>query len=99
MMASGMTNGTNRSKRIGETIGTFAVTKCTIESRWNMKAVDIKWDTDGDMDLFQALPTEVEIPEEIIEEDEISDYLSDMTGFCHVGFRLEKRLDKPIRLC
>ena len=64
-----------------------------------MKAVDIKWDTDGDMDLFQALPTEVEIPEEIIEEDEISDYLSDMTGFCHDGFRLEKRLDKPIRLC
>lgn len=51
-----------------------------------MKAVDIKWDTDGDnIDL----PTEMEIPEGMIEEDEISDWLSDQTGFCHYGFVLE----------
>ena len=29
-----------------------------------MKATNIKWDTDGDMELLQDLPTEMEIPEE-----------------------------------
>ena len=50
-----------------------------------MKAINIEWDTDGDMEL---LPTEIEIPEEIVDEDEISDYLSDQTGFCHYGFEV-----------
>lgn len=53
-----------------------------------MKAINIKWDTDGDMKLLHELPSEMEIPEDITDEDEISDYLSDETGFCHNGFEL-----------
>lgn len=53
-----------------------------------MKAINIKWDTDGDMKLLRELPSEIEIPEDIKDEDEISDYLSDETGFCHEGFEI-----------
>lgn len=52
-----------------------------------MKVVNIKWDTDGDLELLQELPKEIEIPEHFIDE-EISDYISDVTGFCHYGFEL-----------
>ena len=53
-----------------------------------MKAINIKWDTDGDMELLNELPTEIDIPNNMDDEDEISDYLSDQTGFCHDGFEL-----------
>lgn len=61
-----------------------------------MKAVNIKWDTDGDMEVFESLPTEIEIPEDITKDvedmddynDEIGDYISDVAGFCHCGFEL-----------
>lgn len=51
-----------------------------------MKATQIKWDTDGEN---VDLPAEIEIPADMEDEDEISDYISDLTGFCHFGFRLE----------
>lgn len=51
-----------------------------------MKAINIKWDIDYDDNGF--LPTEIEIPDGMIDEDEISDYLSDVTGYCHEGFEL-----------
>ena len=51
-------------------------------------AYDIKWDTDGDKDVFDNLPSEVNIPEEMVDDEEISDYVSDETGFCHAGFKL-----------
>lgn len=51
-----------------------------------MRATNIKWDTDGDMEVLKKLPTEMEIPKDITDEKEISDYLSDETGFCHYGF-------------
>lgn len=59
-----------------------------------MKATNIQWDFIGegnnDMDVL-GLPTEIEIPKEIEnDEDKISDYLSDVTGFCHCGYVLEK---------
>ncbi|OLA94859.1 MAG: hypothetical protein BHW64_01810 [Candidatus Melainabacteria bacterium LEY3_CP_29_8] len=62
-----------------------------------MKAVNIKWDTDGDLELLQDLPKEIEIPEYLIDEDtdideyeeEIADYISEVTGYCHFGFDLE----------
>lgn len=53
-----------------------------------MRAVNIKWDTDGDEELLQELSTEMEIPKGITDVDEISDYISDQKGFCHNGFEL-----------
>lgn len=64
-----------------------------------MKAVNIQWDTDdeewGDTIisdviymLADELPTEVEIPKGMTDEEEISDWLSNEFGFCHNGFEL-----------
>ena len=53
-----------------------------------MKAINIKWDTDGDVKLLNELPSKIEIPDEMTDEEDISDYLSDKTGFCHEGFEL-----------
>ena len=62
-----------------------------------LKAINIKWDTDGDMEVFDELPTEMIIPnelEELYKEDkeyaleEISDWISDEIGFCHAGFEV-----------
>ena len=53
-----------------------------------MKAINIKWDTDGDMKLLEQLPTAMEFSEGMMDEEEISDYLTDETGFCHEGFDL-----------
>lgn len=68
-----------------------------------LKAINIKWDTDGDMEVFNELPTEMIIPnelEEIYKKDkeyaleEISGWLADETGFCHWGFEIEKVITK-----
>ena len=49
-----------------------------------MKAINIEWDIDNEE---VDLPTEMEIPTKIEnDEEEISDWLSDETGFCHKGF-------------
>jgi hypothetical protein len=53
-----------------------------------MKATNIIWGTDCEEDL-EFLPTEIDIPNGMKDEDEISDYISDTTGFCHKGFALE----------
>ncbi len=56
------------------------------------KAVDIKWETDGyDVDL----PTEMKIPKCFIDEygadeEAVSDWISDETGWLHDGFRIEE---------
>ena len=52
-----------------------------------MKVTNILWDTDGDTDTLDSLPTEIEIPDNI-SEDEISDYISDITGYSHMGYTL-----------
>ena len=52
-----------------------------------MKAIGILWDI-GSPDALNQLPTEVNIPPQLKTEEDISDYLSDLTGFCHKGFRL-----------
>jgi hypothetical protein len=52
-----------------------------------LKATNILWDTDYDDD--GELPTEIDIPEGMTDEDEISDYLSEVTGYCHQGYVLE----------
>lgn len=52
-----------------------------------MKAINILWDVDDEEDEI-SLPEEIDIPEDMTDEDEISDYISDETGFCHKGFDL-----------
>lgn len=52
-----------------------------------MKAINIDWDVDLEEDL-EFLPNEIEIPNGMTGEDEISDYITDKTGFCHLGFEL-----------
>lgn len=53
-----------------------------------MKAVNIIWDVDYEEER-KTLPEEIEIPEELEDdEDKISDYLSEKTGYCHMGFDL-----------
>lgn len=68
-----------------------------------LKAINIKLDTDGDMEVLNTLPTEMIIPnelEELYKKDreyaleEISDWLSDETGFCHGGFEIVKEITK-----
>lgn len=51
-----------------------------------MRAFNIEWDTDGDNEILESLPKEIEIPDGMT-EDEISEYLSDITGFCHKGYQ------------
>lgn len=65
-----------------------------------MKATNIKWDLDdfeGDLDELQMLPDEIEIPEGMT-DDGISDYISDITGFCHCGYDLVPSTEKEYRL-
>lgn len=52
-----------------------------------MRAVDIQWDVDTPEDL-EWLPDTIDVPDGMEDEDEVSDYLSDVTGFCHKGFLL-----------
>lgn len=64
-----------------------------------MKAINIKWDIECPEEL-EELPNAIEIPEDIIDEDvdeydyeakldAISDYITDITGFCHKRFEME----------
>lgn len=52
------------------------------------KVVDIVWETDG---ADVQLPDEMEIPDSIDydDDDAITDYLSDETGFLVVGYTKE----------
>lgn len=68
-----------------------------------LKAINIKWDTDGDKKVFNELPTEMIVPDELEEMhkkdkeyalEEISDWLSDEIGFCHDGFEIEKGITR-----
>lgn len=49
-------------------------------------AITIEWDIDNEDNT--ELPETIEISEGMIEEDQISDYLSEQTGCCHKGFTL-----------
>lgn len=52
------------------------------------KAVNIQWDIDDPEDL-ELLPTKIDIPDEMTDIEEISDYITEQTGFCHKGFTVE----------
>ena len=58
---------------------------------------NIQWDTDGDKENLMDLPAELSIDADTLSisdkdeiEETISDYLSDIYGFCHFGFNFEK---------
>ena len=51
-----------------------------------MKATDFIWDIDFEKDI-ELLPIEIEIPDGM-DENEIEEYISEVTGFCHKGFSL-----------
>lgn len=53
-----------------------------------MKAFNIQWDIDEGEEV--TLPNEIEIPDGMTDEEEISDYITDYTGFCHKGFELSE---------
>lgn len=57
-----------------------------IEGESRLRATHILWDVDYDDN--GPLPKEIDIPEGMTDEEEISDYLSEMTGYCHQGFNL-----------
>lgn len=59
--------------------------------------VNIKWDTDGDDELFDSLPEEIILPVQFasVAEDEdclddISEWISDKYGYLHNGFSIRK---------
>lgn len=56
-----------------------------------MKITNIIWDVDDSEDL-EYLPTEMDIPDwiDIDDDDALNDYLSDQTGFCHKGYKIEE---------
>lgn len=87
--------------------GYFRAYRKEREEKKMLKAVDIKWDvTDYDDDEFddkacevlESLPTEMDIPEGMTDPDEISDWLSDETGFCHDGFRIVDQNGNDVNL-
>lgn len=51
-----------------------------------MKVTNILQDVDNKEGL-DSLPEEVNLPDTLSSE-EISDYLSDLTGYCHSGFKI-----------
>ena len=46
----------------------------------NRKATHIQWDVD-DLEDLELLPTEIDIPDDMTDMEEISDYITDQTGF------------------
>ena len=50
------------------------------EEKYVKKVTDIIWDTDGDEEALESLPTETEVPDEV-DDDDVADYLSDKYGY------------------
>lgn len=59
------------------------------------RVTNIKWDVDEDKDESIDLPITIDIPRDIVDgfyndnEDAISDYISNLTGYCHFGYTIE----------
>lgn len=69
-----------------------------MDSNRYLKAFNIEWDVDLAEDL-DSLPKEVQIPDGMTDTEEISDYLSNLTGFCHRGFELKEAYRYQVKLC
>lgn len=53
-----------------------------------MKAAEIDWDADGEDPKEIGLPEEMDIPEGMTDVEEISNYITEQTGYCHYGFSI-----------
>lgn len=58
-----------------------------------MRAIDIKWDTDGDEEILKTLPTEMDIPNGIDEEG-VADWQMRPVFVSLVLFWKQKKKDK-----
>ncbi len=57
---------------------------------------NIKYDTDGDVSIAESLPKTLSITVNDEEEDVqeyISDEISNITGFCHMGFSTKPEIE------
>lgn len=59
---------------------------------------DIEWDTDGeDVDLPEEIEITIPDDEELNSPEEVLDFISDeitnITGFCHLGFSTEPEIN------
>lgn len=60
-------------------------------------AVRIKWDID--YDEGGPLPEKLPIPPDMWDWDEISDYISDVAGYCHEGYHVKFAFDeRPVEI-
>lgn len=68
-----------------------------------LKATSIIWDMEDAVDAYNEgmanLPTEVELPSDMEDIDEIADYLSDEYGFCVVSFQVDEYADSRCPIC
>lgn len=70
-----------------------------------MKAVNIHWDID--YDETGSLPTEIDIPEDVANiqmdhykaEEKIAEWLFNVYGYCHGGFRIEMTEEERQNYC
>ena len=53
-----------------------------------MIAYNIKWDVD-DPSTLKTLPVSMFVPDNLSTDEEISDYITEATGFCHKGFLIK----------
>ena len=66
-------------------------------AKYAIVATDIQWDVDDPEDL-DKIPTEIPIPNYVWKEyedgseDAVSDYITNLTGYCHGGFTLRNPL-------
>lgn len=73
------------------------VNKIKGDGDMTMKAINIDWDVDFEHDV--DLPNEINIPKNIINaaldengeinDEIISDYITNLVGYCHLGFEIE----------
>ena len=71
---------------LGISVDTYA--NMTTEERHDY-AYDLFHHCPGELEDFMNLPTKVEIPKELTNEEDITEWLSDEYGFCIKGYKLD----------
>lgn len=60
-------------------------------------AMDVWHHSPASLEEFMGLPDKVEIPTDLTDEEDISDWLSEEYGFCHNGFKLTSDEQKDVK--